>query len=87
MSWYLSFHLLTPIFGFYATPLVFFRSLFTFLLVCFETAFHHSLKERRKIESESITFRIEKNILEDLHQESEQKMESINIVANQIFKS
>jgi hypothetical protein len=46
-----------------------------------------SFKEKRKTESESITFRIEKNILEDLRQESEQKMESINILANQIFKS
>ncbi|SRR5215203_1682322 len=39
-----------------------------------------------KIESECITFRIERNILEELRQESNEKAESINTLVNQIFR-
>jgi hypothetical protein len=39
-----------------------------------------------KIESECITFRIERNILEELRQESNEKVESINTLVNQIFR-
>ena len=40
-----------------------------------------------KIESESITLRFDRVILNDLRQESEQKMESLNTLINQIVKS
>ncbi len=40
-----------------------------------------------RIKSESITFRIDKNILEDLRDEAEQKMASINTLANQVLKT
>ena len=39
-----------------------------------------------KIESETITLRFDKVILNDLRQESEQKMESLNTLINQIVK-
>jgi hypothetical protein len=39
-----------------------------------------------KSESESITFRVEKNVLDKLRAEAERKMESVNILGNQIFK-
>src|SRR5215469_5036685 len=39
-----------------------------------------------KSESESITFRVERNVLEKLRAEAERKMESVNILGNQIFK-
>jgi predicted HicB family RNase H-like nuclease len=44
-------------------------------------------KDRNKIASESITLRIEKDVLNELRNEAEQKMESINILSNQISKS
>jgi uncharacterized protein YaaW (UPF0174 family) len=44
-------------------------------------------KGKEKVESESITFRIEKNILEELREDSEQKVKRINTLANRIFKS
>lgn len=45
-------------------------------------------KDRKgKIESESITFRIEKSILDELRSEADQKMESVNTLVNQIIKS
>ena len=44
-------------------------------------------KIKRKTESESITFRLEKSILDELRQEATQKMESINTLVNQIIKS
>jgi hypothetical protein len=42
---------------------------------------------KKKLESESITFRIEKPTLDDLRQEAGQKMESVNTLVNQIIKS
>jgi hypothetical protein len=39
-----------------------------------------------KIESECITFRIERNLLEELRQESNEKVESINTLVNQILR-
>lgn len=41
----------------------------------------------KKMESESITFRIEKSILDELRIEADQKMESVNTLVNQIIKS
>ena len=43
--------------------------------------------KKGKIESESITFRIEKSILDELRLEADQKMESVNTLVNQIIKS
>ncbi len=43
-------------------------------------------KERKKAESESITFRIEKMVVNQMRQETEQKRVSLNTLANQIFK-
>ncbi|MBA3978794.1 MAG: hypothetical protein H0X50_11495 [Nitrosopumilus sp.] len=43
--------------------------------------------KKGKIESESITFRIEKSILDELRSEADQKMESVNTLVNQIVKS
>ena len=39
-----------------------------------------------KNESESITFRVKRNVLDKLRTEAERKMESVNILGNQIFK-
>jgi len=44
-------------------------------------------KVRGKNESESITLRVDKSILNELRQESVQKVEKINTLANRIFKS
>ena len=41
--------------------------------------------EKRLIES--ITLRIDKSILDELRNEAEQKMESLNTLSNQILKS
>ena len=41
---------------------------------------------KRKSESESITFRVERNVLDKLRSEAERKMESVNILENQILK-
>ena len=41
---------------------------------------------KRKSESESITFRVERKVLDKLRGEAERKMESVNILGNQIFK-
>jgi hypothetical protein len=43
--------------------------------------------KKGKIESESITFRIERSILGELRSEADQKMESVNTLVNQIIKS
>ncbi len=37
--------------------------------------------------TESITLRVEKNVLDELRNEAEQKMESLNTMANQVLKS
>lgn len=42
---------------------------------------------KENIKSESITFRIEKQILDELRAEADQKMESVNTLVNQIIKS
>ena len=42
---------------------------------------------KRKRQTESITLRIDKELLDELRQESEQKTVSINTLANQIIKS
>ena len=42
---------------------------------------------KRKSESESITFRLDRSVLDELRQEATQKMESINTLVNQIVKS
>ena len=44
-------------------------------------------KNGQKIETESITLRIDKSVLDELRNESVQKMESINTLANQVLKS
>ena len=45
--------------------------------------------ENRKAprKTESITLRVEKNILDELRDEAEHKMESLNTMANQVLKS
>jgi hypothetical protein len=43
------------------------------------------LKEKRA-RTESISFRIERSVLDDLREESEQKVESLNVLVNQIFR-
>ena len=42
---------------------------------------------KENIQSESMTFRIEKPILDELRSEADQKMESVNTLVNQIIKS
>ncbi len=42
-------------------------------------------KEKKKSESESITFRIPAKVLNELRQESEKKQVSLNTLTNQIF--
>ena len=42
-------------------------------------------KEKKKSESESITFRIPAKLLDELRQESEKKQVSLNTLTNQIF--
>ena len=42
---------------------------------------------KRKLQSESLTLRIDKGLLDKLRKESEQKMISINSLTNQIIKS
>jgi len=44
-------------------------------------------RTKRKTESKSMTFRIEKSILDEIRQEATQKMESVNTLVNQIIKS
>ncbi|MFY9795140.1 MAG: hypothetical protein WA323_14300 [Candidatus Nitrosopolaris sp.] len=44
-------------------------------------------KEKKKSESESITFRIPANVLNELRQESEKKQVSLNTLTNQIFEA
>ena len=46
---------------------------------------HGNGKSPRK--TESITLRVEKNILDELRDEAEHKMESLNTLANQVLKS
>lgn len=43
--------------------------------------------KKKKSESESITFRIEKSIIDELRIEADQKLESVNTLVNQIIKS
>ena len=57
--------------------------------------FYGQIMEQRSIESnenekrtktESVSFRIERSVLDDLRKESEQKVESLNVLVNQIFR-
>jgi hypothetical protein len=43
-------------------------------------------EEEKKSKTESVSFRIERSTLEDLRKESKQKVESLNVLVNQIFK-
>ena len=43
--------------------------------------------EKPPRKTESITLRVEKNIMDELRNEAEQKMESLNTMANQVLKS
>ena len=45
-----------------------------------------SKEEKKKSESESITFRIPAKLLNELRQESEKKQVSLNTLTNQIFR-
>src|SRR6476619_5408527 len=46
-----------------------------------------SIKEKAKRNKKSITLSVEKAVLDELQQEAEQKMESVNTLVNQIIKS
>src|SRR5918997_3183638 len=43
--------------------------------------------EKPTRKTESITLRVEKNIMDELRNEAEQRMESLNTLANQVLKS
>jgi hypothetical protein len=43
-------------------------------------------EEEKRTRTESISFRIERTTLEDLREESKQKIESLNVLVNQIFR-
>ena len=45
------------------------------------------IKEKAKRNKKSITLSVEKAVLDELQQEAEQKMESVNTLVNQIIKS
>ena len=47
----------------------------------------YSIKEKAKRNKKSITLSVEKAVLDELQQEAEQKMESVNTLVNQIIKS
>jgi hypothetical protein len=57
------------------------------ILLAFGTQIGVHLMNKRKRPTESLTLRIDKEMLDDLRIESEQKMVSINTLANQIIKS
>jgi hypothetical protein len=42
-------------------------------------------EEEKRTRTESVSFRIERSVLDDLREESEQKVESLNVLVNQIF--
>jgi hypothetical protein len=43
-------------------------------------------ESERRTKTESVSFRIERSVLDTLRQESEQKFESLNVLVNQIFR-
>jgi hypothetical protein len=43
-------------------------------------------EEEKKSKTESVSFRIERSVLDDLRNESTQKVESLNVLVNQIFR-
>jgi len=47
----------------------------------------YKIKEKAKRNKKSITLSVEKGVLDELQQEAEQKMESVNTLVNQIMKS
>ncbi|MGN6629933.1 MAG: hypothetical protein ACTHKJ_08710, partial [Candidatus Nitrosocosmicus sp.] len=47
----------------------------------------YKVKEKAKRDKKRVYFSIEKTVLDDLQQEAEQKMESVNTLVNQILKS
>ena len=61
--------------------------LFAWILFIIITQQRCSSMNKRKRQTESLTLRIDKEMLDDLRTESEQKMVSINTLTNQIFKS
>ena len=61
--------------------------LITWLLFTFIIRLRCTSMNKRKRPTESLTLRIDKEMLDDLRTESEQKMVSINTLANQIIKS
>ena len=61
--------------------------LITWLLFTFIIQLRCTSMNKRKRPTESLTLRIDKEMLDDLRTESEQKMVSINTLANQIIKS
>lgn len=44
-------------------------------------------EEGKKTRTESVSFRIERSTLDELRKESKQKIESLNVLVNQIFRS
>ena len=40
----------------------------------------------KRTRTESVSFRIERSVLDDLRNESTQKVESLNVLVNQIFR-
>ena len=46
----------------------------------------HNIEEKEKTSPETVTFRIEHDALIELREESKLKMESLNILINQILK-
>jgi hypothetical protein len=45
-----------------------------------------SNENEKRTKTESVSFRIERSVLDDLRKESEQKVESLNVLVNQIFR-
>jgi hypothetical protein len=43
-----------------------------------------STEKEKRTRTESVSFRIERSTLEDLRKESEQKIESLNVLVNQL---
>jgi hypothetical protein len=44
-------------------------------------------EEEKKSKTESVSFRIERSVLDELRNESTQKVESLNVLVNQIFRN
>src|SRR6187402_2910351 len=61
--------------------------LITWILFTFIIQLRCTCMNKRKRPTESLTLRIDKEMLDDLRTESEQKMVSINTLANQIIRS